>query len=196
MHFSWFSRVRRKFFREYKCLFIFKWVLMHCLWPTQCENISAKTSMALKPRMFSPANLSPSTVQCNACKIQHNLLSITFPSTVLHTYHFVLLIRLWRKDSSPDRTHECDKSSGDGSGSNWYGNSSPQCDSKGKPSSLIITVAHKFVVCYQRMDWTIIFNHLTHRMKPTRNPVVTSRFCDRWCAHTLHPNNVVINDHI
>ena len=168
---------------------------MHCLWPRQCENISTKTSMTLKPWIFSPANISPSTVQCNARKIQHNLLSITFPSTVLHTYHFVLLIRLWRKDSSPDRTHECDKSSTDGSASNWYGNTSPRCDSKGKPSSSIITVAHKFVVCYQRMHWTIIFNHLTHRMKPTRNPIVTW-FRDRWCAHTLHPNNLVINDHI
>ena len=32
------------------------------LWPRQCESISMKTSMALKPRIFSPANLSPSTV--------------------------------------------------------------------------------------------------------------------------------------
>ena len=30
--------------------------------PRHCENISAKTLMALKPRIFSPANLSPSTV--------------------------------------------------------------------------------------------------------------------------------------
>ena len=35
---------------------------MHCLWPRQRENISAKTSMVLKPRKFIPANLSPSTV--------------------------------------------------------------------------------------------------------------------------------------
>ena len=37
---------------------------MHCLWPRQHENIFAKTSMALKPQIFSPANLFPSTV-CN-----------------------------------------------------------------------------------------------------------------------------------
>ena len=32
------------------------------LWPRQRENISVKTSMAFKLRIFSPANLSPSTV--------------------------------------------------------------------------------------------------------------------------------------
>ena len=31
---------------------------MHCLWPRQRENISVKTLMVLKPRIFSPANLS------------------------------------------------------------------------------------------------------------------------------------------
>ena len=35
---------------------------MHCLWPRQRENISAKTLMVLKPRIFSPANFSLSTV--------------------------------------------------------------------------------------------------------------------------------------
>ena len=35
---------------------------MHCLWPRQRENISAKTLMALKPRIFSLVNLSLSTV--------------------------------------------------------------------------------------------------------------------------------------
>ena len=35
---------------------------MHCLRPRQCKNISAKTLMALKPQILSPANLSPSMV--------------------------------------------------------------------------------------------------------------------------------------
>ena len=40
------------------------------LWPRQRENISAKTLMALKPRIFSPANLSPSTV----CSYMHRVV--------------------------------------------------------------------------------------------------------------------------
>ena len=45
--FSRFSGVPRKFFREYKCLSL---IILNneYLWPRQCENISVKTSMALK----------------------------------------------------------------------------------------------------------------------------------------------------
>ena len=35
---------------------------MHCLWPMQHENISTKTLIMLKPRIFSPVNLSLSTI--------------------------------------------------------------------------------------------------------------------------------------
>ena len=42
------------------------------LWPRQCENISVKTSMALKLRIFSPANLSLSTV----CLIAATIYSV------------------------------------------------------------------------------------------------------------------------
>ena len=61
LRYSWFSRVPRKFFREYKYLSL---IILNneYLWPRQHENISVKTSMALKPRIFSPANLSSSTV--------------------------------------------------------------------------------------------------------------------------------------
>ena len=59
--FSWFSGVPRKFFREYKSHSL---IILNneYLWPRQRENISVKTLMALKPQIFSPANLSPSTV--------------------------------------------------------------------------------------------------------------------------------------
>ena len=65
--FLWFSGVPQKFFCEYKCLSLIVLNNEH-LWPRQHESISVKTSMALKPRIFSPANLSLSTVydwQCS-----------------------------------------------------------------------------------------------------------------------------------
>ena len=62
--FSWFSRVPWKFSHEYKHLSLIILNIKH-LWPRQCKSISAKTSMGLKPWMFSPANLSLSKVyQC------------------------------------------------------------------------------------------------------------------------------------
>ena len=61
LHFSWFSGVLQKFFHEYKRLSLI--VLNNeYLWPRQRESISVKTLMALKPQIFSLANLSPSTV--------------------------------------------------------------------------------------------------------------------------------------
>ena len=71
--FSWFSGVPRKFFREYKrhSLIVLN---NEPLWPRQCKNISVKTSMALKMQIFSPANLSPSTV-CNSAGLQSHLVS-------------------------------------------------------------------------------------------------------------------------
>ena len=64
-HFSRFSRVPRKFFREYKC---FSLIILNneYLWPRQHKNISAKTSMVLTPRIFSPVNLSLS-IRMYAC---------------------------------------------------------------------------------------------------------------------------------
>ena len=49
---------------------------MHCLWPKQRENNSAKSSVALKPRIFSPANLSPSMVP--VCTVGVNVKVIIF----------------------------------------------------------------------------------------------------------------------
>ena len=59
--FSWFSRVLRKLFLEYKCLSLF---ILHneYLWPRQYKNIFAKTLMVLKPQIFRPVNLSLSMV--------------------------------------------------------------------------------------------------------------------------------------
>ena len=59
---------------------------MHCLWPRQCENISAKASMALKPRIFSPANLSPSTVVYTHTSIHTYTHTHTYMHTHIHTY--------------------------------------------------------------------------------------------------------------
>ena len=64
-HFSRFSRVPRKFYHEYKCLSIIVLNNKHFS-PGQRENISAKTSIGLKTRMFSPANLSPSMILLTA----------------------------------------------------------------------------------------------------------------------------------
>ena len=50
-----------KDFHEYKCLSLIVLNYEH-LRPRQRESIFMKTLMALKPRIFSPANLSPSTV--------------------------------------------------------------------------------------------------------------------------------------
>ena len=60
-HFSRFSGVLQKFFCEYKRLSLSILNNEH-LWLRQHESISAKTSMVLKPQIFSPVNLSPSTV--------------------------------------------------------------------------------------------------------------------------------------
>ena len=62
--FSRFSGVPRKFFREYKCIQFFSLIVLNNehLWPRQRESISVKTSMALKLQIFSPVNLSPSTI--------------------------------------------------------------------------------------------------------------------------------------
>ena len=57
LHFSFFLGVTRKFFREYKHLSLIVLNNEH-LWPRQHESISVKTLMALKPPIFSPANLS------------------------------------------------------------------------------------------------------------------------------------------
>ena len=71
LHFSRFSRAPQKFFHEYNCLFL---IILNneYLWPRQCKNISLKTSMALKPRIFNPANLSPSTVSCFLVTLNHS----------------------------------------------------------------------------------------------------------------------------
>ena len=54
-------RSTAKVFRKYKCLSLT--VLNNeYLWPRQCKTISVKTLMALKLEIFSPANLSLSTV--------------------------------------------------------------------------------------------------------------------------------------
>ena len=71
--FSWFSGVPQKFFREYKHHSLIVLNNEH-LWPRQCKNISVKTLIALKPQIFSPANLSPSTV-CNLAGLQSHLAS-------------------------------------------------------------------------------------------------------------------------
>ena len=59
-HFQ-FSGVPQKFLCEYKHLSL---IILNneYLWPRQCKNISVKTLMALKPQIFSPANLSLSMV--------------------------------------------------------------------------------------------------------------------------------------
>ena len=59
--FSRFSRVPWKFSCEYKHLSLITLNNEH-FWPTQHKSISVKTLMGLKPWMFSPANLSMSTV--------------------------------------------------------------------------------------------------------------------------------------
>ena len=75
-------RSTAKVFRGYTChpLYILN---NEYLWPRQRENISAKTSMVLKPRILSPANLSPSTVyysklysvlKSSTCHINTNIL--------------------------------------------------------------------------------------------------------------------------
>ena len=59
---SWFSRfsgVLQKFFREFKYLSLIVLNNEH-LRQREHESISVKTSMAPKPQIFSPANLSPS----------------------------------------------------------------------------------------------------------------------------------------
>ena len=60
--FSWFSGVPQQFFVNIaKCLSLI--VLNNeYLWPRQHESISMKSLMALKPRLFSPTNLSPPMV--------------------------------------------------------------------------------------------------------------------------------------
>ena len=60
-HFSQFLRVLRKFSCEYKCLSLIILNKKH-FWPRQHKCISMNTSMELKPRTYSPANLSLSTV--------------------------------------------------------------------------------------------------------------------------------------
>ena len=57
--FSRLSGVPRKFFHEYKHLSLIVLNKEH-LWPRQRKSISVKTSMALKPWIFSSANLYPS----------------------------------------------------------------------------------------------------------------------------------------
>ena len=59
--FSRFSGVPQMFFCEYKCLSLF--ILNNeYWWLNYCKDISTKTLMALKPRIFTPANLSLSMV--------------------------------------------------------------------------------------------------------------------------------------
>ena len=59
--FSRLSVVPRKFFHEYKHLSLIVLNKEH-LWPRQRKSISVKTSMALKPWIFSPANLYPAMI--------------------------------------------------------------------------------------------------------------------------------------
>ena len=59
--FSRFSGVPRKVFHEYKCISLIILNNEH-LWPRRCKSISVKTLMALKPQIFSSANLFLSTV--------------------------------------------------------------------------------------------------------------------------------------
>ena len=83
--FSWFSGVPRKFFCEYKCLSLF--ILNNeYLWPRQRKNISAKTLMLLKPRIFSPANLSPFTVY--AGQLQYHWL----PTQLINWYMAIIIM--------------------------------------------------------------------------------------------------------
>ena len=63
------------FFHEYKDLSIILLDNKH-LWPRQCESISVKTLMAMKPQIFSPVNLSLSTVYCE-CSIRAYWTTIT-----------------------------------------------------------------------------------------------------------------------
>ena len=80
--FSRFSRVPQKFFHEYNRLSLTVLNNEH-LWPRQCESISVKTSTALQPQMFSPANLSLSTVEFPRTADQCNRLSdVHFPAIV------------------------------------------------------------------------------------------------------------------
>ena len=60
-HFSRFSGVSWKFFCEYKHFSLIVLNNEH-LWPRQCGNISMKTLMMLNLWIFSPANLSLSTI--------------------------------------------------------------------------------------------------------------------------------------
>ena len=55
--FSWFLGVTQKCFCECKCLSLIVLSNEH-LRPRQHESMSVKTLMALKPQIFSPANLS------------------------------------------------------------------------------------------------------------------------------------------
>ena len=59
-----FSGVPRKFFRGYKRLSL---IILNneYLWPRQRKSISVKTSMAFKPRIFSPVNLFPVYDTCH-----------------------------------------------------------------------------------------------------------------------------------
>ena len=83
-HFSRFSGASLKFFCEYMCCSLI--VLNNeYLWPRQRESISVKTLIALKPQIFSPANLSPSTVNYT-CVIHAHLHICICWYYVLHSW--------------------------------------------------------------------------------------------------------------
>ena len=86
--FSRFSGIPRKFFHEYTCLLLII-VNNEYLWPRQRENISAKTLMTLKSRVYSPVNLSPSTV---ISSIDPKLLPYYTSLFLLQNCHFETFI--------------------------------------------------------------------------------------------------------
>ena len=84
-----------KVFCEYKRLSLIVLNNEH-LCPRQCESISVKASMMLKPRIFSPENLSPSTVY-NSVHVQCTLYSIfTSPQNTVDYHHTLEYLTLQR----------------------------------------------------------------------------------------------------
>ena len=66
---------------------------MHSLWPRQREIICAKTSIALKPRIFSPANLFLSTV---ASYLPHKESKTLFLNLYNYALHIKIKQQWWR----------------------------------------------------------------------------------------------------
>ena len=68
---------------------------MHCLWPRQRNNISAKTSMALKPQIFSPVNLSPSVV-CSGLRMASLFVDMISQLIMNYNTFYALIVSFLR----------------------------------------------------------------------------------------------------